>query len=90
MTTAETSTDLRFDPPGPGSWSQDPVHFPRPATRYWQEIHPAAFKRGTNDFARFYGMLINGVPERELWQFSEWKRLKAAREAVHFSDSYRR
>lgn len=53
--------ELRFDPPGPGSWSQDPVHFPRPATRYWTETHPAAFKRGTNDFARFYGMLIDGL-----------------------------
>ena len=61
MTTADTSAALRFDPPGPGSWSQDPVHFPRPATRYWTEIHPAAFKRGTNDFARFYGMLIDGL-----------------------------
>lgn len=55
------SSELRFDPPGPGSWSQDPVHFPRPATRYWTETHPAAFKRGTNDFARFYGMLIDGL-----------------------------
>jgi pyruvate,water dikinase len=30
-------------------------------TRYFQEIHPAAFKRGTNDFARYYGMLIDGL-----------------------------
>jgi pyruvate,water dikinase len=37
------------------------VHFPRPATRYWAETHPAAFKRGTNDFARFYGMLMDGL-----------------------------
>lgn len=33
---------------------------------------------------------VSGVPERELWQFGEWKRLKAAREAVHFPDSDRR
>lgn len=25
------------------------------------ETHPPAFKRGTNDFARFYGMLIDGL-----------------------------
>lgn len=56
-----TSTELRFEPPGPGFWSQDPVHFPRPLTRYFQETHPAAFKQGTNDFARFYGMLIDGL-----------------------------
>src|SRR2546427_3668509 len=57
----DTSTKLRFEPPGPGSWEQDPVHFPRPMTRYFQETHPPSFKRGTNDFARFYGMLIDGL-----------------------------
>jgi pyruvate,water dikinase len=30
-------------------------------TRYFQETHPPAFKKGTNDFARFYGMLIDGL-----------------------------
>src|SRR5262249_26522311 len=29
--------------------------------RYFQETHPAAFKQGTNDFARFYGMTIDGL-----------------------------
>ncbi len=61
MTALETSTKLSLDPPGPGSWEQDPVHFPRPVTRYLQETHPPSFKRGTNDFARFYGMLIDGL-----------------------------
>ena len=37
------------------------MHFPRPMTRYFQETHPAPFKRGTNDFARFYGLLIDGL-----------------------------
>jgi phosphohistidine swiveling domain-containing protein len=61
MTASNNSTRLRLDPPGPGPWEQDPVHFPRPMTRYFQETHPASFKRGTNDFARFYGMLIDGL-----------------------------
>ena len=61
MTASETSSALRFEPPGPGSWEQDPVHFPRPMTRYFQQTHPPSFKRGTNDFARFYGMLIDGL-----------------------------
>ena len=61
MTASDISTKLRLDPPGPGSWEQDPVHFPRPMTRYFQETHPPSFKRGTNDFARFYGMLIDGL-----------------------------
>ncbi|MCJ7436894.1 MAG: PEP-utilizing enzyme [Acidimicrobiia bacterium] len=55
------TSELRFEAPGPGSWALDPVHFPRPVTRYWVQTHPAAFKRGTNDFARFYGMLIDGL-----------------------------
>jgi len=55
------NTELRFEAPGPGPWKQDPVHFPRPMTRYFQEMHPAAFRKGTNDFARFYGLLIDGL-----------------------------
>ena len=42
----EVTTELRFDPPGPGSWEHDAVHFPRPVTRYWAEMHPEPFKRG--------------------------------------------
>ena len=61
MTASDTSTKLGLDPPGEGSWEQDPVHFPRPVTRYFQETHPPSFKTGTNDFARFYGMLIDGL-----------------------------
>ncbi len=59
MTQAETATELRFDPPGPGSWKLDAVHFPRPVTRYWVETHPEPFRRGFSDFTRFYGMLID-------------------------------
>src|SRR5437764_4627134 len=61
MTASDTSTKLSLEPPGPGSWEQDPVHFPRPMTRYFQETQPPSFKRGTNDFARFYGLLIDGL-----------------------------
>src|SRR5437016_6834728 len=61
MTHTGKATDLRFEPPGPGSWEQDPVHFPLKMTRYFQEKHPPAFKKGTNDFARFYGQLIDGL-----------------------------
>jgi len=61
LATVEGATELRFDAPGPGFWELDPVHFPRPVTRYWIETHPAAFERGTSDFARYYGMLIDGL-----------------------------
>src|SRR3954463_10889382 len=62
MSTHHVETELRWDPPGPGSWALDAVHFPRPATRYWQEMHPEPFMRGFSEFTRFYGMLI-GSPE---------------------------
>ena len=61
MTAAGKTPDLSFEPPGPGTWELDPVHFPRPATRYWIEMHPEPFKRGTHEFAASYGMLIDGL-----------------------------
>ena len=60
-TYAESGTELSFEPPGPGTWVQDPVHFPRPATRYWAEMHPEPFGRGTHEFAQYYGMLLGGM-----------------------------
>ena len=69
-----TPSQSRFDPPGPGTWEQDPVHFPRPATRYWAEMHPEPFRRGVAEFTRYYGMLldtmemayVNGIAYRKL------------------------
>jgi len=49
----------RFEAPGPGTWEQDPVHFPRPVTRYWTEMHPEPFRRGVAEFMRYYGMLLD-------------------------------
>jgi phosphohistidine swiveling domain-containing protein len=37
----------------------DPVHFPRPVTLYWSEMHPAPFARGFGEFTRYYGMLFD-------------------------------
>ena len=61
MVDAGSTSELRFEPPGPGTWARDAVHFPRPVTRYWTATHPAAFRAGTSDFARFYGLLIDGL-----------------------------
>ncbi len=59
---AGSGTDeLRFEPVGPGPWARDAVHFPRPVTKYWTETHPAAFRLGTQDFARYYGLLTDGL-----------------------------
>ena len=64
MTSADAAPTLTYEPPGPGSWEIDAVHFPRPATRYWTEMHPAPFKRGFTEFPRFYGMLFGGREAR--------------------------
>jgi phosphohistidine swiveling domain-containing protein len=64
MTGTEKVTELHFEPPGPGSWELDAVHFPRPSTRYWAETHPESFRRGVQDFTRFYGMLIETLDYR--------------------------
>ncbi len=61
MADADVADDLTFDPPGDGSWTLDPVHFPRPVTRYWAETQPPAFWAGTSDFASFFGMLVEGL-----------------------------
>ncbi len=44
-----------FEPPGPGSWDLDALHFPRPVTAYWAEMHPEPFSLGYGDMAAFYG-----------------------------------
>jgi phosphohistidine swiveling domain-containing protein len=64
MSSVESASRFRFDPPGPGSWDLDAVHFPRPVTRYWAEMHPEPFKRGFQEFTRFYGMLIDTLEYR--------------------------
>lgn len=53
----DTSTQqpLTFTPPGPGPWDLDPVHFPRPVTAYWAEMHPEPFSAGYGDFMGYYG-----------------------------------
>jgi phosphohistidine swiveling domain-containing protein len=61
MTPTDEASGLHFEAPGPGSWELDPVHFPRPMTRYWTEMHPAACLRGVRAFTQFYGMLIDAL-----------------------------
>ena len=55
------SNELVWEPIGPGPWGNDPVHFPRPVTRYWTETHPAAFNAGTSYFCSYYGLLLEGL-----------------------------
>src|SRR4051812_30174813 len=55
------TTTLQFEAPGPGAWHLDPVHFPGPVTRYWAEMHPEPFHRGTHEFMAFYGTPLDGM-----------------------------
>lgn len=64
MTSAHQRVDLPFEPPGPGTWELDDVHFPRPVTRYWTEMHPEPFQRGVSEFTRYYGMLMGSMQTR--------------------------
>jgi phosphohistidine swiveling domain-containing protein len=61
---------LPFEPPGPGSWSLDPVHHPRPVTRYFQETHPEPFRRGHAEMMEFYGTLMGGMQTAYINGFS--------------------
>src|SRR5262245_54999303 len=60
----EAQSVLRFDPPGPGFWEQDAVHFPRPVTRYWAEMHTEPFTRGFRELTAYYGMLLDTIDYR--------------------------
>jgi rifampicin phosphotransferase len=52
---ATSTKEPIFEPPGPGSWDLDALHFPRPVTAYWAEVHPDAFSLGYGDMMAFYG-----------------------------------
>jgi phosphohistidine swiveling domain-containing protein len=73
---------MTFEAPGPGSWGLDPVHFPRPVTRYWAAMHPDAFKRGTHDFAEYYGMVIDGLETQYVNGFAYNRTLPAPEEEI--------
>src|SRR5687767_5818493 len=54
----QTKQQLTFEPPGPGSWDLDSLHFPRPVTAYWAEVHPEPFSLGYADMTAYYGAPI--------------------------------
>jgi pyruvate,water dikinase len=78
----EPATELRFVPPGPGSWGLDAVHFPRPVTRYWAEMHPAPFARGYSEFTRYYGLLIDRMRMEYVQGFAYSSRVPVSEEEL--------
>jgi phosphohistidine swiveling domain-containing protein len=55
------SMERKFEPPGPGSWLLDYVHWTRPATRFLAEIFPEQFVRGFRESLRRYGLLLDYI-----------------------------
>ena len=82
VTSLEGRNELRLEPPGPGTWERNPVHFPRPVTRYWAETHPVPFKRGFGEFTRYYGILLDHLEYRYVAGFPYSTRVPAAENEV--------
>ncbi len=51
--------ELTFEPPGPGTWRLDSSHYPRPASRYKQELLNEAMDAGSTAGASRYGVLVD-------------------------------
>ena len=58
-------TELKFEPPGPGSWSLDYTHWTRPVTRFQAEVFPEQFIRGFAEYLKRYGLLLDYLD----WEF---------------------
>lgn len=54
--------ELTFEPPGPGAWTLDDVHFSGPVSRYYRDVGPSAQLEGYREAAEHYGFLY----EREI------------------------
>ena len=52
-------SELVFTAPDAGNWEQDPIHFPRPMTRFLQETFRDGFIRGFKVGTTCYGLLLD-------------------------------
>ena len=50
--------------PGPGSWQQDPSHWPRPVTPWTATAFPSGFRRGFAESTRRYGVMLSHFEAR--------------------------
>lgn len=55
------------EPPGPGSWTLDTAHFPRPATCFAIELFPEPARQGFKEATARYGLLLDHIE----WAFVE-------------------
>ncbi len=59
--TATTVYGKVFDIPRPGAWELDLTHFPRPATKYVEEVFLRHFIRGFAEGTKLYGLLLSHI-----------------------------
>lgn len=52
-------SDLTFEPPGPGAWRLDTSHFPRPVSRYAQELMRTEMEEATKQGRSLYGFIYD-------------------------------
>jgi pyruvate,water dikinase len=62
--TDSTRTDLRWDPPGPGSWSLDRVYKRTTITRPFQDLFAPAMADGFHQFTSRYGLPLDHIDIR--------------------------
>ncbi len=82
MTLPPISAELKFDPPGPGSWLLDSVHVARPFSRFQAEIHPRNLAAGFRETARRYGLLLDTLDWRMVNGFAYFAVAPVADEEV--------
>jgi hypothetical protein len=68
MTT--TAYGKTFEPPRPGAWEIDLTHFPRPTTKFVQEVFGANFGRGFAEGTKLYGLLLDRMDHAVLHGFT--------------------
>ena len=61
---------LTWEPPGPGSWSLDKGHVPRPITRFTADVATAPFEHGFTETFRRYGIPAKTMLEAYINGFS--------------------
>ena len=53
--------EQKFEPPGPGAWLLDYIHWTRPVTRFFAEVFPEQFVQGFRESLRRYGLLLDYI-----------------------------
>ena len=58
------ASTLTWEPPGPGTWTLDLAHVPKPLTPFWAELYTEPSGRGFTDTTPRYGTFLDKVDIR--------------------------